>query len=112
MGGGAERQGKVCPSWLIFTCGLLLINHSSSVVDFLLCEVYYFLLQTYVANILIAVNPYYDIPGLYGPDAIKLYQGKSLGTLSPHVYAIGKGFIISAVELKDFPHIDLFCFSS
>lgn len=46
-----------------------------------------------MANILIAVNPYYDIPGLYGPDAIKLYQGKSLGTLSPHVYAIGKGFI-------------------
>uniref|UniRef100_H3DIU6 Unconventional myosin-VI n=1 Tax=Tetraodon nigroviridis TaxID=99883 RepID=H3DIU6_TETNG len=45
-------------------------------------------IYTYVANILIAVNPYYDIPGLYGPDAIKLYQGKSLGTLSPHVYAI------------------------
>lgn len=108
--GGAERQVKVCPSWLIFTCGLLLINHSSSVVDFLLCEVYYFLLQTYVANILIAVNPYYDIPGLYGPDAIKLYQGKSLGTLSPHVYAIGKGFIISAVELKDFPTFIYFAF--
>lgn len=108
--GGAERQVKVFPSWLIFTCGLLLINHSSSVVDFLLCEVYYFLLQTYVANILIAVNPYYDIPGLYGPDAIKLYQGKSLGTLSPHVYAIGKGFIISAVELMDFPTFIYFAF--
>lgn len=57
------------------------------------CEVYYSLFQTYVANILIAINPYYDIPGLYGPDAIKLYRGKSLGTLSPHVYAIGKSFI-------------------
>lgn len=55
---------------------------------------YYCLLQTYVANILIAVNPYYDIPALYGPDAIKLYRGKSLGTLSPHVYAIGEGFFL------------------
>ncbi|XP_061700092.1 myosin VIb isoform X1 [Syngnathoides biaculeatus] len=45
-------------------------------------------IYTYVANILIAVNPYYDIPKLYGPEAIKLYQGKSLGTRPPHVYAI------------------------
>lgn len=43
-----------------------------------------------MANILIAVNPYYDIPNLYGPDSIKLYRGKSLGTLPPHVYAIGE----------------------
>ncbi|XP_061651515.1 myosin VIb isoform X4 [Phyllopteryx taeniolatus] len=45
-------------------------------------------IYTYVANILIAVNPYYDIPKLYGPEAIKSYQGKSLGTQPPHVYAI------------------------
>ncbi|XP_075874090.1 myosin VIb isoform X2 [Nelusetta ayraudi] len=45
-------------------------------------------IYTYVANILIAVNPYYDIPNLYSPDTIKLYKGKSLGTLPPHVYAI------------------------
>uniref|UniRef100_A0A087Y3L3 Unconventional myosin-VI n=1 Tax=Poecilia formosa TaxID=48698 RepID=A0A087Y3L3_POEFO len=45
-------------------------------------------IYTYVANILIAVNPYYDVPKLYGPDAIKSYQGKSLGTLPPHVFAI------------------------
>lgn len=62
-----------------------------SLADFLHVKCIIFPLQTYVANILIAVNPYYDIPGLYGPDAIKLYRGKSLGTLSPHVYAIGKG---------------------
>lgn len=53
----------------------------------------YYLLQTYVANILIAVNPYYDIPKLYGPDSIKSYQGKSLGTLPPHVYAIGESLL-------------------
>ncbi|XP_037342732.2 myosin VIb [Pungitius pungitius] len=45
-------------------------------------------IYTYVANILIAVNPYYDIHKLYGLDAIKSYRGKSLGTLPPHVYAI------------------------
>ncbi|XP_047015859.2 myosin VIa isoform X6 [Ictalurus punctatus] len=45
-------------------------------------------IYTYVANILIAVNPYYDIPKLYSPDTIKQYQGRSLGTLPPHVYAI------------------------
>ncbi|KAJ8288635.1 hypothetical protein COCON_G00012940 [Conger conger] len=45
-------------------------------------------IYTFVANILIAVNPYYDIPKLYTPDTIKSYHGRSLGTLPPHVYAI------------------------
>uniref|UniRef100_A0A3B4AQH4 Myosin motor domain-containing protein n=1 Tax=Periophthalmus magnuspinnatus TaxID=409849 RepID=A0A3B4AQH4_9GOBI len=54
----------------------------------LLCVENDALLRTYVANILIAVNPYFDIPNLYGPEAIKSYKGKSLGTLPPHVYAI------------------------
>ncbi|XP_053087667.1 myosin VIa isoform X2 [Pangasianodon hypophthalmus] len=45
-------------------------------------------IYTYVANILIAVNPYYDIPKLYSPDTIQQYRGRSLGTLPPHVYAI------------------------
>ncbi|CAD5118005.1 DgyrCDS6746 [Dimorphilus gyrociliatus] len=45
-------------------------------------------IYTYVANILIAVNPYKDVSHLYGTAAIKNYQGKSLGTVPPHVYAI------------------------
>ncbi|CAL8273108.1 unnamed protein product [Merluccius merluccius] len=45
-------------------------------------------IYTYVANILIAVNPYFDIAKLYAPETIKSYKGKSLGTLPPHVYAI------------------------
>ncbi|XP_067097432.1 unconventional myosin-VI-like isoform X6 [Osmerus mordax] len=45
-------------------------------------------IYTFVANILIAVNPYYDIPKLYSPETIKQYHGRSLGTLPPHVYAI------------------------
>ncbi|TRY59149.1 hypothetical protein DNTS_032400 [Danionella cerebrum] len=45
-------------------------------------------IYTFVANILIAVNPYFEIPKLYSPESIKQYQGRSLGTLPPHVYAI------------------------
>ncbi|MEE6476454.1 hypothetical protein FKM82_011082 [Ascaphus truei] len=45
-------------------------------------------IYTYVANILIAVNPYFDLPKLYSSECIKQYRGKSLGTLPPHVYAI------------------------
>ncbi|XP_062266934.1 myosin VIa isoform X2 [Platichthys flesus] len=45
-------------------------------------------IYTFVANILIAVNPYYDLPKLYSPETIKQYRGRSLGTLPPHVYAI------------------------
>ena len=47
-------------------------------------------IYTYVAHILIAVNPYFGIPKLHSAEAIAEYQGKSLGTLPPHVYAIGK----------------------
>ena len=43
-----------------------------------------------MANILIAINPYVDIRNLYSSDVIKQYQGKSLGVLPPHVYAIGR----------------------
>ncbi|KAM8832137.1 myosin VIa isoform 6-T6 [Spinachia spinachia] len=45
-------------------------------------------IYTFVANILIAVNPYYDLPKLYSPETISKYRGRSLGTLPPHVYAI------------------------
>ncbi|CAH1647260.1 unnamed protein product [Spodoptera littoralis] len=45
-------------------------------------------IYTYVANILLAVNPYEDIPDMYSSNTIKKYQGKSLGELPPHVFAI------------------------
>jgi myosin-6 len=38
---------------------------------------------------LIALNPYNPIPNLYNAETIKKYQSKSLGTLPPHVFAIG-----------------------
>ncbi|CAF0806431.1 unnamed protein product [Adineta steineri] len=46
-------------------------------------------IYTYVANILIAINPYKELSGLYSNETIKRYNGKSLGTMPPHVYAIG-----------------------
>lgn len=45
-------------------------------------------IYTYVANILLAVNPYKEIADLYSSNTIKMYQGKSLGQLPPHVFAI------------------------
>ncbi|XP_049870051.1 myosin heavy chain 95F isoform X2 [Pectinophora gossypiella] len=45
-------------------------------------------IYTYVANILLAVNPYEDIKDMYSSPTIKKYQGKSLGDLPPHVFAI------------------------
>jgi myosin-6 len=42
-----------------------------------------------VANILIAINPYCDLSALYSSETIQKYQGKSLGILPPHVFAIG-----------------------
>lgn len=43
-----------------------------------------------MANILIAVNPYKEIKDLYSDGAIQKYKGKSLGEMTPHVFAIGK----------------------
>jgi len=45
-------------------------------------------IYTYVANILIAINPYFEIADLYSTETIKSYLGKSLGTRPPHVFAI------------------------
>uniref|UniRef100_A0A7I4XXY4 Myosin heavy chain 95F n=2 Tax=Haemonchus contortus TaxID=6289 RepID=A0A7I4XXY4_HAECO len=45
-------------------------------------------IYTYVANILISINPYEEIENLYSIDTIKKYRGKSLGQMPPHVYAV------------------------
>lgn len=54
-------------------------------------------IQTYVANILIAVNPYFDIPTLYSNEAVKSYNGRSLGTMPPHVFAIGESICFGSL---------------
>ena len=40
-------------------------------------------------SILIAINPYKMFPESYGIEMAKLYSGRPLGTLPPHLFAIG-----------------------
>ncbi|KAI0989237.1 hypothetical protein GJ496_004880 [Pomphorhynchus laevis] len=46
-------------------------------------------IYTYVANILIAINPYKHIPNLYDSNLMQKHNGRSLGSLEPHLFAIG-----------------------
>jgi myosin-6 len=52
-------------------------------------NIFKYFFQTYVANILISVNPYIEIKNLYSTDVMEKYKGKSLGVLPPHIFAIG-----------------------
>ncbi len=45
-------------------------------------------IYTYCGIVLVSVNPYLESPSLYGKDAIKMYQGKSMGELDPHIFAV------------------------
>ncbi|XP_060526267.1 myosin heavy chain 95F isoform X2 [Cylas formicarius] len=45
-------------------------------------------IYSFVANILIAINPYKDIAELYSGKTVASYRGKSLGEMPPHVFAI------------------------
>jgi len=56
-------------------------------------------IYTYVANILISINPYEAIADLYSTATIRNYCGKSLGVLPPHVFAIGKPYIAYVANL-------------
>ena len=68
-------------------CGLMYLNEATLLQNIKLRynkdKIY-----TFVANILIAINPYDDIRNLYDNRTIKAYMGKSLGTMPPHVFAI------------------------
>ncbi|KXJ78953.1 hypothetical protein RP20_CCG002831 [Aedes albopictus] len=68
-------------------CELMFLNEAT-LLDNIKNRYYKDKIYTYVANILIAVNPYKEIRDLYSKNTIKRYNGRSLGELPPHVYAI------------------------
>jgi myosin-5 len=45
--------------------------------------------QTYTGPILVAVNPYKELP-YYGQDSVSAYHGAKLGAREPHVFAIAE----------------------
>jgi len=43
---------------------------------------------TYTANVLLAVNPYKRLHGMYSAEKMQAYRGRNLGALPPHPFAI------------------------
>lgn len=70
-------------------CALVQLNEAA-LLDNIRLRFFRDKIYTYVAHILIALNPYFEIAGLHSAESIRRYQGKSLGTMPPHVYAIGE----------------------
>lgn len=80
-------------------CELMFLNEAT-LLDNIKNRYYKDKIYTYVANILIAVNPYKEIRDLYSKNTIKRYNGRSLGELPPHVYAIADKAIRDMRVLK------------
>ena len=49
-------------------------------------------IYTYTGTVLLAVNPYKKIEGLYEEDQMDAYRGRTFGVLPPHVFAIASSY--------------------
>lgn len=45
--------------------------------------------QTYVAKVLIAINPYHKIDGMYSKQKFEAYHNDTKDELPPHLFSIG-----------------------
>ena len=55
-------------------------------------------IYTYIGHVLLSVNPFKSIPGLYGPSQIKKYLGRYHYENPPHVYATAEDAYRSLVQ--------------
>lgn len=89
-----QAAGALKHIYIYYICMFRIATHTNKIIKYkpISCFFFYtyFRIQTYVANILIALNPYKEIKDLYTDSTIKKYNGRSLGELPPHVFAIGK----------------------
>lgn len=68
-------------------CELMFLNEAT-LLDNIRNRYFKDKIYTYIANILIAINPYKEIKDLYSSGLVKKYKNRSLGELEPHVFAI------------------------
>ncbi|RDD45946.1 Unconventional myosin-VI [Trichoplax sp. H2] len=67
-------------------CSLMYLNEATLLHNLRL-RYHTDIIYTFVANILLAVNPYHELK-IYDAEHVKRYHNKSLGQLPPHIYSI------------------------
>lgn len=57
-------------------------------------------LETLTGSIIVSINPYRAIEGLYTAAAASAYNGKEIGALPPHVFALGDAAYRSMLSFR------------